>query len=216
MRQMIAGPVGALEAEVIDGTDERAPFAVVCHPHPLMGGTMDNKVVTTAARALQATGMPAVRFNFRGVGASAGSYDAGNGETADALAVIEWGCARWPGRPVLLAGFSFGAYVALRASQSLQVGRLITIAPPIGRFDFSPLTAPAAPWLIVQGDADEVVEPAAVLRWAKDLPGNAHLVLLPGVGHFFHGRLSELRDLIEREIRGGDASMHRPGDEEIP
>jgi len=216
MRVMIDAPAGALEAEVVEGTCADTPYAVVCHPHPLLGGTMDNKVVTTAARALQSTGMPTIRFNFRGVGASAGAYDSGVGETQDALAVAQWGAARWPGRALVLAGFSFGAYVALRLAQDLPVARLITIAPPVGRFDFTPLAAPRAPWLILQGEADEVVDAAMVRSWAEAMPAGTHLVMLPGVGHFFHGRLVELRDRIEQEIRGGDASLCRPGREPVP
>jgi alpha/beta superfamily hydrolase len=216
MKLLIDGPAGALQAEVLEGSDATAPFAVVCHPHPLMGGTMDNKVVTTAARALQSAGMPTIRFNFRGVGQSAGAYDGGAGETLDALSVARWGSARWPGRSVVLAGFSFGAYIALRAAQVLPVARLITIAPPLGRFDFAALVAPGAPWLVIQGEADEVVDSEAVRNWAEGMPAGVRLVMLPGVGHFFHGRLTELRERIRQEIRGDDASMRRPGQESIP
>lgn len=205
MKILVDGPVGALEAEAADGADPAAPFAVVCHPHPLLGGTMDNKVVTTTARALQGTGMATLRFNFRGVGASAGTYDQGTGETEDARAIARWGAQRWPGRPLVLAGFSFGAWVALRLAQSLAPVRLLTIAPPVGRFDFSGLVAPACPWLILQGDADEVVDAGAVRDWAATQPAHVRLELLPGVGHFFHGRLTELRDRIGKEIRGDDA-----------
>ena len=203
MRVLIDGPVGPLEAMAEEGSNAVAPYALVCHPHPLFGGTMENKVVTTAARALNASGMPTLRFNFRGVGASAGRYDDGRGETEDAAAVAAWGARRWTGRSVLIAGFSFGAYVALRLAQTLPPTRLITIAPPVGRFDFSALAAPACPWLILQGDADDVVRPQDVRDWAATAAASAHLVMLPGVGHFFHGHLSGLRDAIVREIQGG-------------
>ncbi len=202
MNVLIDGPAGPLEAGIEEGSDLAAPYAVVCHPHPLFGGTMDNKVVTTVARALNACGMPTVRFNFRGVGASVGSYDEGRGETGDASAVAAWGARRWPGRAVLIAGFSFGAYVALRLAQILPPARLITIAPPVGRFELSALLGPACPWLIVQGDADDVVDPEAVRGWASTAAPAAHLVMLPGVGHFFHGHLAELRDAVMSEIRG--------------
>lgn len=205
MKVLVDGPAGVLEAEAAEGCDPAAPYALVCHPHPLFGGTMDNKVVTTTARALQGTGMATLRFNFRGVGASVGAYDSGTGETEDARAVAQWGAARWPGRPLMLAGFSFGAWVALRLAQSLQPVRLLTIAPPIGRFDFTGLAAPACPWLILQGEADEVVDAGAVRAWAATQPAQVRLELLPGVGHFFHGRLTELRDRIGKEIRGDDA-----------
>jgi len=164
---------------------------------------MDNKVVTTVARALNACGIPAVRFNFRGVGASAGRYDDGRGETEDAAAVAAWGAGRFGARAVVLAGFSFGAYVAMRLAQTLPPARLITIAPPVGRFEFASFVAPQCPWLIVQGDADDVVDPQAVRAWADAHRPKPRLLMLSGVGHLFHGHLVELRDAIETEIRSG-------------
>lgn len=162
---------------------------------------MDNKVVTTIARTLYDAGIATLRFNFRGVGGSAGVYDAGEGETADAVRIAEWGAQRWPGRRLVLAGFSFGCYVALRVAQDRSLARLITIAPPLERFDFSVLRAPLCPWLVVQGDADEVVEPRAVAAWARSLHPPPQLVLMLGAGHFFHGRLADLRDTVSDAIR---------------
>jgi alpha/beta superfamily hydrolase len=202
-RPAIAGPAGAIEAIVEDRGDSGTHYAVVCHPHPLYGGTMDNKVVTTVARALQETGVPTLRFNFRGVGQSAGVFDDGRGETADADAVASWGQAHWPGRRLVIAGFSFGSYVALRLAQQRAADRLITIAPPVERFDFSGIAAPTCPWLVIQGDADEVVDPASVVSWAGGLSPRPQLLVMPGVGHFFHGRLQELRDAVMNAIRGG-------------
>ncbi|MGA2778353.1 MAG: alpha/beta hydrolase [Steroidobacteraceae bacterium] len=208
-RLTIAGPAGSIEAVVEDPQTPAAhgsrpgAFAIVCHPHPLFGGTMDNKVVTTLARALQACAVPTVRFNFRGVGLSAGAFDEGVGETEDLAAVAGWADRRWPGRQLIAAGFSFGAYVAMRMSARRALAALITVAPPVTRFDFSQISAPSCLWLIVQGDADEVVDPNAVADWAKSLAPPPHLVMLPGVGHFFHGHLSELRDTVIREIRSG-------------
>jgi len=202
-RLSIAGPAGPLEAIVEDPGAAGTPFAVVCHPHPLYGGSMQNKVVTTVARALQETGMPTLRFNFRGVGASHGAFDEGNGETADAEAIVSWGEARWPGRRLAIAGFSFGAYVALRLAQHRNPMQLITIAPAVNRFDFSALTAPDCPWLVVQGDADDVVDPASVILWARALSPPPHLLMMSGAGHFFHGRLRELRDAVFNEVRSG-------------
>jgi alpha/beta superfamily hydrolase len=202
-RTSIAGPAGTIEAIAESPNVAGDVFAIVCHPHPLYGGTMQNKVVTTVAKALQQMGIPTLRFNFRGVGGSAGTFDDGRGETADANAVATWGEQRWPGRALLIGGFSFGAYVALRLAQTRAAMRLITIAPPVQRFDFSELAAPACPWLIVQGDADELVDSQAVQIWAQSLFPQPHLVVLKGVGHFFHGRLDELRDAVTDEIRSG-------------
>jgi hypothetical protein len=155
------------------------------------------------ARALHETGIPTVRFNFRGVGASAGAFDEGVGETADADAVASWGGARWPGRTLVIAGFSFGAYVALRLAQRRVPRHLITIAPALQRLDELGTAIPRCPWLVVQGDADEIVDPAAVVDWVNGLEPKPRLVVLPGVGHFFHGRLRELRDAVVDAIRSG-------------
>jgi uncharacterized protein len=203
MRVMIEGPAGPLEASIEEGSEAPSAYALVCHPHPVFGGTMDNKVVTTVARAFNACGIPAVRFNFRGIGASAGRFDDGRGETEDAAAVAAWGAQHFGTRAVALAGFSFGAYVAMRLAQTLPPSRLIMIAPPVGRFEFTPFAAPLCPWLIVQGDADDVVDPLAVRAWAEAHQPSARLLMLAGVGHFFHGHLVELRDAIETEIRSG-------------
>lgn len=202
-RLSIEGPAGALEAVVEDPGTASPSYAIVCHPHPLMGGAMENKVVWTVARSLRQTGIPTLRFNFRGVGASAGTFDEGVGETADADAVAAFGARRWPGRSLVIAGFSFGGYVALRLAQKRTPRHLITIAPAIGLFDVSGLAVPPCPWLIVQGDADEVVDPGAVVGWAESLNPRPRLVVLPGVGHFFHGRLRELQDAVVDAIRSG-------------
>jgi uncharacterized protein len=202
-RITINGPSGSLEAVAEDPGTECEHYAVICHPHPLFGGTMENKVVTTLARAMHETGIPTLRFNFRGVGKSEGIFDAGNGETADADAVASWGAGRWPGRSLVAAGFSFGAYVALRLTQERHVSALFTIAPPVARFDFSGMTVPDCPWLVVQGDADDVVDPQSVISWVGGLKPQPRLVVMPGVGHFFHGRLHELRDAVIDAIRSG-------------
>ncbi|MGA2023814.1 MAG: alpha/beta fold hydrolase [Steroidobacteraceae bacterium] len=193
----IAGPVGGLEALLED--PQHAPgagFGVVCHPHPLHGGTMQNKVVHTLARALQEQGLPTLRFNYRGVGQSEGTYDEGRGERDDALAVIAWGRARWPNAPLVLAGFSFGALVALYAAPQAQPIRLIMVAPPVSHAPFPDVTPPTCPWLIVQGEADELVDYREVQAWAARFTPPPSLRLLAGVDHFFHGRLHELRDAV--------------------
>lgn len=203
-RLSLPGPAGVLEAVAHEPEGSpRALYAVVCHPHPLHGGTMDNKVVYTLARALQVSGVATLRFNFRGVGASEGTYDEGAGETQDAAAAADWGAVRWPDRRLVLAGFSFGAYVALRLALARETARLITVAPPVGRFDFSGLHAPACPWLVVQGDADDVVDPGAVIDWVGRQHPKPELLLVPGVGHFFHGHLGELRDAVMQALRSG-------------
>jgi alpha/beta superfamily hydrolase len=202
-RLSIDGPAGPLEAIVEDPGLPGEGYAVLCHPHPLHGGTMDNKVVVTLARAFRETGIPTLRFNFRGVGSSAGTYDHGNGETADADAVAAYGALRWPDRRLLLAGFSFGAFVALRLALERGASRLITVAPPVDRMDFSALAVPSCPWLVVQGDSDEVVDPQRVFAWAKSCKPQPKLVVMPGVGHFFHGHLPLLRDAVIDAIRSG-------------
>lgn len=194
----IAGPAGRIEAlvEVPASTTPVRAFGVVCHPHPLFGGSMTNKVVHTVARAWNELGVPTLRFNFRGVGASDGQYDDGRGELQDALAVIEHGRSRWPDAALWLGGFSFGAFVALRAAAitpAVARGCVVTVAPPYGRWDFSGVVAPPCPWLIVQGDADELVDATAVAGWAQQQSPPPRFVLLPGAEHFFHGRLHDLR-----------------------
>ncbi len=162
---------------------------------------MDNKVATTLARSFQELGVPTLRFNFRGVGESAGSFDEGVGETHDALAVVAQGHALWPGAALWLAGFSFGGHVALRAARQPGgegVQRLVTVAPAFTRYYDSPAAVPMprCPWLIVQGDADEVIAPQEVIDWARALEPAPDLQVMPGVGHFFHGRLNELREAV--------------------
>lgn len=209
----IAGPAGALEAIVeapgnADGARVAPAVIVICHPHPSYGGTMTNKVVHTLARACNDFGVPAVRFNFRGVGASAGSYDAGAGETQDAVAVLDWAAKRWPGARLWAGGFSFGGAIAIRAAAARDVRRLVTVAPAIDRVAVDDARLPRCPWLIVQGDSDELVSAENVRRWAQALPSPPQLSILRGVDHFFHGRLNELRALVlewlERQRGAGE------------
>ncbi len=202
-RVRLPGPAGEIEALVELPADDPAAaaaaparFGVVCHPHPLYGGTLDNKVVHTLARAFVELGVPAIRFNFRGVGASVGQYDEGLGETEDVLAVTAYGRERWPGASPWLGGFSFGGAVAVRAAARASPERLVAVAPGIGRVAMAGVASPACPWLIVQGDADEVIEPAAVLAWAGRQSPAPAVRVLAGAGHFFHGRLHELRQVV--------------------
>jgi alpha/beta superfamily hydrolase len=181
-------------------------YAVLCHPHPLYGGTLTNKVVHTVARAFQELGIPTLRFNFRGVGASAGVHDAGRGEVEDAYAAIRWGSERWPARQLWLAGFSFGAFVAARAAGVIDAERLVLVAPPVARFDFSAVSAPRCPWLVVQGEADDLVDVRAVRAWTRALVPAPTLIILPGVDHFFHGRLHELKAALQGGLRAAPLS----------
>jgi alpha/beta superfamily hydrolase len=204
-RLSLAGAAGRLETvvEVPEGVTAPAAFLVVCHPHPQHGGTMDNKVVTTLARTAREIGVPTMRFNYRGVGASEGGFDEGRGETQDALTVVERGRELWPDAVLWLAGFSFGGVVALRASTTRGVGkvdRLLTVAPALGSNYSAPrqIQVPTCPWLIVQGDADDVVDPQLAEQWSALLEPPPQVVLLPGVGHFFHGKLNELQQQAGR------------------
>lgn len=197
----IAGPAGNIEALLDTPASSAAKaVAVICHPHPLHGGTMTNKVVHTLAKAFNDAGAPAVRFNYRGVGASVGSYDDGNGETHDALAVLDWAAQRWPDAQLWLGGFSFGGAVAIRAavasSPARNIARLVTVAPAIRRVSVDATTPPQCPWLIVQGNRDELVEAADIQQWVQSLTVQPRLVLLDGVEHFFHGRLNDLRTTV--------------------
>ncbi len=195
-RILIPGPAGAIEAlvetpEPLDATR----LGIVCHPHPLYGGTLDNKVVYTVARAFQELGAPTIRFNFRGVGASEGAFDRGVGEVADALAVVAYGRRMFPNAALWLAGFSFGGAVAVRAEANAHPERLVAIAPGVTILDVGGIT-PSCPWLVVQGDADDVIEPRYVLDWVSRLSPQPQVSVLPGAGHFFHGRLHDLRQTV--------------------
>lgn len=194
-RAQVAGPAGVLRVAIDDPAAGAAPVgvAVVCHPHPQHGGTMDNKVAQTLARAFVQLGYRAVRFNFRGVGGSEGVWDEGQGEIDDALAVIA--ALREPGLPLVLAGFSFGAYVTSQAAARLpddaKAQRLVLVGP--ATVNFTVATVPADT-LVIHGEADEVVPLAATLTWARTqaLP----VVVVPGVGHFFHGQLPLLKSIV--------------------
>lgn len=197
----LAGPVGRLEA-LIEEPPAGMPShfaAVICHPHPLFGGTMHNKVVHVLARTLRAGGAATLRFNFRGVGTSEGVHDGGAGEADDALAAVSAARGRWPDRPLVLAGFSFGAAIAIRVAAAVQPRWLISVAPAVDRVSLEGFVAPDCDWLIVQGDADEVVAPATVTRWAAQHAPKAIVRVLPGVGHFFHGHLHELADCVRAD-----------------
>lgn len=204
----VPGPAGALEVAVDPPDAEVAALpvvAVLCHPLPTEGGTMHNKVVTMAARSLRELGATAVRFNFRGTGTSAGGFDHGQGELEDLRAIVDWVRAARPDATVWLGGFSFGAYVSLRGANALAPALLISIAPPAGRWDFDGIDTPTMPWLVIQGEDDEIVDPNAVYDWvagiAKASPALApELVRIPETSHFFHRKLMDLRGAIKNGV----------------
>ncbi len=201
---MLDGPAGKLEtiSDVAAPACARRGVAVICHPQPQQGGTMHNKVVTMTERALRESGLDTVRFNFRGTGASEGSYDQGDGEGNDLAAVAAWARAMRPDDALWLAGFSFGGYVTLRNAVRLRADALISIAPPIGMRPLDDLKLPTCPWLLIQGEADEVVDPQAVFDWVAQLEHPPELVRMPDTSHFFHRRMMDLRGAIKHAVRG--------------
>lgn len=189
----LSGPAGLLEALVEGPVASPRAVGVVCHPHPLHEGSMHNKVVHSLARSFVRGDARVVRFNFRGVGASEGRFDDARGETEDALAVIDWVRGEYPDRPLWLAGFSFGAQVALQAAPRARPDALITVAPPVARFGENPPAEPVCPWLLIQGESDEVVDPASVHAWARKHQRPPQVARFADTGHFFHRRLTDLQ-----------------------
>ena len=187
----VAGPAGNIEVDIHDPGEARRGIALIAHPHPLMGGTKDNKVVTTLARTLYALGCVALRPNFRGVGGTDGAHDEGRGETDDLVAVAQYARARYGSLPLTCAGFSFGSFVQTRVARQLQPDRLILVAPAVNRFQTE--TVPAGT-LVIHGEQDDVVPLVAVLDWAR--PQELPIVVVPGGEHFFHGRLHLLQQII--------------------
>lgn len=190
---VIDGPAGALETDLNDPGEPRRGIALIAHPNPVQGGTKDNKVVTTLAKTFFGLGYVAIRPNFRGVGASAGSFDQGSGETEDLLAVARYAQARFGDLPLLLAGFSFGAFVQTRVAQKLPVEKMVLVGPAVNRF---PAATVPSDTLVVHGEIDDVVPLAAVLDWAR--PQQLPLVVVPGGEHFFHGKLHLLAQIVQR------------------
>lgn len=194
-REQIAGPAGALECAIDEPAGELRGVAVVCHPHPQGGGTLDNKVAQTLARAFVQLGYRAVRFNFRGVGASEGAWDHGQGEVDDALAVIA--AFRDAGRPLVLGGFSFGGFVAAESAHRLaeadKPAWLVLVGPSTQKQQVPPVPEGT---LVIHGEADDVVPLASTLDWAR--PQTLPVVVMPGAGHFFHGQLTQLKNLVTR------------------
>lgn len=198
---LIDAPLGKLELILANPmVPPRGAWGIVCHPHPLFGGTMHNKVVTTLTKTFQHLGLHTVRFNFRGVGQSAGEYDKGNGELEDLLAVVEWVQKERIQQDVWLAGFSFGAYVAAKAATEFPTKKLVTVAPPVQNFPMLNLPPIICPWILAQGEQDEVVPPEEVFRWAEQREPKPIILRFPQAGHFFHGQLGELRARLEEVL----------------
>jgi len=195
-RVEVDGPAGLIEAVITDPGEDRRGYAIVAHPHSLHGGTLENKVVQTLAKAFHALGYAAVRFNFRGVGKSDGVFDDGRGELEDLLAVDHFANSRFGDVEKLLAGFSFGSFVAASAAEQLNPRYLVLIAPAVGRF---PLGSVGKDTLVIHGEEDDIVALGDVLDWAR--PQHVPVVVFPGTGHFFHGVLVELQKLITRFCR---------------
>jgi len=190
-RYTIPGPAGALEVALNVPAQPLSGLALVLHPNPVEGGTLDNKVAHTLAKTLFALGYAAVRCNFRGVGASQGAFAGGEGESADALAALAHGRERLGDLPVVLAGFSFGAFVAARVAQLVAAERVVLVGPAVRRF---PVADVPADTIVIHGEDDDVVPLADVFAWAR--PQSLPVTVFPGCGHFFHGRLPQLARVI--------------------
>ena len=195
-RVMLDGPAGAIETDLNDPGAARRGVALIAHPNPVQGGTKDNKVVTTLAKAFYHLGYVAVRPNFRGVGRSEGAYDSGQGETEDLLTVAEYLRKRYANPALVLAGFSFGSFVQTRVARRIEAQRLVLVGPAVNRF---PAEMVPADTLVVHGEHDDVVPLQAVLDWAR--PQHLPIVVVPGGEHFFHGRLNLLAQIVVQHCR---------------
>ena len=189
------GKIECLAGAPANKEESRKAVGIICHPHPLFGGTMHNKVTHMIEKAFKDLGLHTVRFNFRGVGESDGEYDNGIGETQDLITVCQWAKQVIPDHDIWLAGFSFGSYCALSACSDIKPTQFLTVAPPVERFDYTDLAIPDCPWLVIQGEDDDVVTPKAVYDYVNNLEPRPQLVTFKA-GHFFHRRLIDLKGAI--------------------
>lgn len=197
---VIAGPVGQLEALYLDCAEPKG-LALLCHPNPVQGGTMMNKVVSTLQRTARDAGLITLRFNYRGTGASEGSHDMGTGEVDDAFAAARWLRARHPDLPITLFGFSFGGFVAASLggrleAQGEKLERVFMIAPAVMRLRDEDALPHNCPLTVIQPETDEVIDPQLVYNWSNDLSRPHELLKVAECGHFFHGKLTDLKDLV--------------------
>lgn len=196
------GMVGQLESVLTIPMEVKTNYiALVGHPHSLQGGTMNNKVVTTLARTFKELGIPSLRFNFRGVGRSAGSYDAGIGESLDMLSLVNDLKNIRPDSSFIFAGFSFGSYVSYRAAAQCPHQALITVAPAIHHYNYNEFNPKPSSWLIIQGEQDEVVDPQLVFDFAQQFEPQLPVLRFADTTHYFHGKLIELRELLVKYLK---------------
>lgn len=195
----ISGPAGELECLLVqpDSWHEHDPIAICCHPHPLHGGTMHNKVVHIMAKTYHRLGSASLRFNFRGVGKSQGEFDNGVGEQADVLAITSWLQQHYPKAPLWLGGFSFGGYVSLMVHARINPARLLVVAPAVELYpDMQQVQVQTRDWILVQGGQDEIVSPPAVGSWLRQQQNKPRLIWFEEAGHFFHGYLNKMQEQI--------------------
>jgi alpha/beta superfamily hydrolase len=206
--ELISGPVGSIEVAIDAPAGEPRGLAVVCHPHPLFGGTLDNKVTQTLARALVALGFISVRPNFRGVGNTAGTHDEGRGEVDDMLTVVQLFQQRYQPKELVLAGFSFGSFVQTHVAQRLAAAgtpaqRLVLVGTATSRWQVMPVPEDS---LVIHGELDDTVPLSSVLDWAR--PQNLPVIVIPGADHFFHGRLPIIKRLVIHALSSGLSTHH--------
>jgi alpha/beta superfamily hydrolase len=206
--ELISGPVGSIEVAIDAPAGEPRGLAVVCHPHPLFGGTLDNKVTQTLARALVALGFISVRPNFRGVGNTAGTHDEGGGEVDDIVTVVDLFRQRYQPKELVLAGFSFGSFVQTHVAQRLAAAgipaqRLVLVGTATSRWQVMPVPEDS---LVIHGELDDTVPLSSVLDWAR--PQNLPVTVIPGADHFFHGRLPIIKRLVIHALSSGLSTHH--------
>ena len=196
-----AGRIEAIHDKIKNANSDKV--AVICHPHPLYHGTMHNKVVTTIARAMKNCSIESFRFNYRGVEDSEGEYGEGFGEVEDLISICEWIKSNTSAKEIILCGFSFGGAVAYMGLEKLDmVSTLVTISPAVDRFDLSGYPQPTISWLAVQGIDDDIVNPQSVFDFmAKHYDSSLILIKMEEVGHFFHGKLIDLKEVIENFVK---------------